>query len=73
MSKRGGELVASDEPPVVAETLLDGIVMEDGESDGRLANSASTYESKRREVVCQSNDLLGRLVSSKEVPRWWRR
>ena len=44
MSERGGELVATDEPAVVAESLLDATVVEDGQSDGRLADSADTNE-----------------------------
>ena len=45
VSARGRELVARDEPPVVTEPLLDAIVVEDGEDDGCLADSASTNES----------------------------
>jgi hypothetical protein len=40
--ERGGELVAADEPTVVAKPSFDAIVVEDGESDGCLADSAST-------------------------------
>jgi len=73
MRERGGELVTTDEPAVVAETLFDAIVVEDGESDGRLADSANTNESEGNEVFCQTGELLDQLVSSKEVPRWrWR-
>ena len=72
MSERGGELVTANEPAVVAETLLDAVVVEDGEGDGRLADSASTNESEWSEVFCQADELLDQLVSSKEVSRWWR-
>ena len=71
MSERGGELVTANEPAVVAETLLDAVVVEDGEGDGRLADSASTNESKWSEVFCQADELLDQLISSKEIP-WWR-
>jgi len=39
MSARGGELVATDEPTVVTKPLFDAIIVEDGQSGGRLANS----------------------------------
>jgi len=71
MSKRGGELVTADEPAVDAKSLLDAIVVEDNESDGRLADSASTNEGKGSEASRKADELLGQLVSSKEVPRWW--
>ena len=44
------ELVASDKPTILAKPLLDAIVMQDGESDGRLADPASTDEGDRGEV-----------------------
>ena len=59
-----------DEPAVVTETLLDAIVMEDGQSGACLANSASTDENDRSEVFCQTEDLLNQLVVSVEDP-WW--
>ena len=68
MSKRGGELVAADEPAIDAESLLDAIVVEDGESDGRLANSTGTDESKWGEVFCQADELFDQFVPSKETP-----
>ena len=72
MRERSGELVAADESAVVAEALFDTIVVEDGESDGRLADSASTNESERSEVFRQTGELPDQLVSSEEVPRrWW--
>ena len=72
MSQRSGELVTANEPTVDAESLLDAIVVEDGESDGRLANSAGADESKRGEVFCQADELFDQFVPSKEIPRWWR-
>jgi hypothetical protein len=73
MSERGGEFVATDEPTVMAKPLLDAIVVEDGQSDGGLSNSAGTDESDGREVFCETNDLLDQLVASKDGPRrlWW--
>ena len=35
------ELIAADEPTIGAKPLLNAIVMEDGQDDGRLANSTS--------------------------------
>jgi len=70
MSQRGEELVTADEPAVVAEPLLDATIVEDGESDRCLADSASTNKSKWSEVFCQFHKLLGQLAASKEVP--WR-
>ena len=39
-----GELVATDEAPVGAESLFDTIVMEDSEGNGCLSNSTGTDE-----------------------------
>ena len=71
MSERGGELVAANEPAVVAKTLLDAIVMEDGQGNGCLADSTSTDESKWSEGFSQADYLLDQVVSSKKRPRWW--
>ena len=70
MSEGGGELVTADEPAVDAESLLDVIIVEDGESDGRLSDSANTNESEWSGVFCQTDKIPDQLVSSKEVPRW---
>ena len=69
VGERGGELVASDEPAVVTETVFDAVMMENGESYGCLANPTSTNESERNEVFCQTDELPDELISSKEVPR----
>ena len=45
MNTRDSELIATDEPTIVTESLFDAIVVEDGQGDGRLSNSASTNES----------------------------
>jgi len=68
MDRRRWELIASDEPTILAKPLLDAIVMEDFQSDGCLANPASTDESNRNQVVCQIDDLLDQLVTPKEDP-----
>jgi hypothetical protein len=70
MRERGWELVAADEPTVVAKPLFDPIVVEDGQGDGSLANSAGTNESDRSELLCKAENFLDQLVTSKEGPRW---
>jgi len=67
------ELVTSDESTIPPKPLLDAIVMEDRESDGRLANSTCANESDGGQIFCKANDLLDRLVASKTGPGWRRR
>ena len=69
MSARGRELVTADEATVVTESLFDAVVVENGESDGCLADSTDTNESDGREVFSQTNDLLDQLVTSETGPR----
>ena len=69
MSERGWELVASDEPTVLAESLLDAAMMKNGQSDGCLADSAGTNESDRSEVFRKIEDPLDQLVTSEASPR----
>jgi hypothetical protein len=64
MRERCRELVTSDEPTILPEPLLDAIVVEDGQSDGRLANPASTNQSDRSEIFHQGDDLLDQIVTS---------
>jgi len=45
MVERRRELVTSDEPTILTEPLPDVIVIEDRQSDGCLADPASTDES----------------------------
>ena len=70
MRARGGELVATDEPTVIAKSLLDPIVMENGQSGGCLANSTGTDESDWSEAFRETNNLLDQLVAPKGGPRW---
>ena len=72
MSTRCGELVATDEPAVVAEPCFDAIVTKDSQGDRSLANPAGTNEGNRREVFYETDDLVDQLVASKEDPRWRR-
>ena len=70
MGTRGRELITTDEPTVVTEPFLDAIIVEDGENNRRLSNSARTNESNRCEVSGESNDLLNQFVASETGPRW---
>ena len=68
---RGGELVATDESTVIVESLLDAVVVEDGQGDGGLADSAGANESDWSEMFCEANDLLAQVVASEAGPWWW--
>ena len=74
MSEGGGELVATDEPTMVAKPLLDAIVVEDGQSDGSLADSTGTNEGDWSKLFCKADNFLDQRVASEEGPRWlwWR-
>jgi len=63
-------LITADEPTVVAKPLLDPIMVEDGQSDGGLADSASTNEGNWDKVLGKTDYLLNQLVASEEGPRW---
>ena len=52
----------------MAKPLLDPIVVEDGQGDRRLADSASTNEGDWSEVLSEINDLLDQLVASEKGP-----
>ena len=73
MNTRCGELVATDEPTVVAKPVLDSIVVENGQGDGRFSNSASTNKSDRNKVLSQIDYLFDQLITSEEGPRRQRR
>ena len=72
MSGRRGELVAGDEPTVVAKSVLDPVMMENSQGNGRLPDSASADESDWSEVLGETDDLLDQLVASEERPWRWR-
>ena len=63
------ELVTSNEPTILAEPLLDTIMMEDSKSDGRFADSANTNESGWGETFCQGNDLFDQIITSETGSR----
>ena len=58
MATRGRELVATDEPAVVAEPLLDSIVVENGQGNGGLSNSASADESDWAKVLSKVDCII---------------
>ena len=60
MSTRRWELVASDEPTVIAEMVLDAIVVEGREDDGGFPDPPWTDESDRFDVYCERNNFLDR-------------
>jgi len=70
MSGQGKELIATDKSTVVTKPLLDAVVVQDGQSDGRLADPASTDESNWGEIFRETDDLLDQLVASEEDSRW---
>jgi len=68
MDTRCRELVTTDKSTVVAEPVLDAIVVEDGEGDGRLPNTPCADESDGLEVFSESDDLFNQSVASKAGP-----
>ena len=73
MSARGREVIAADESTVVAEPLLDPVVVEDSESDGSFADSTCTDEGDWSEIFGQTNDALYKTLAAKTDPRRLRR
>ena len=57
MSTGGRELVATDEPTVLAKPLLDSIVVENGQGDGGLANPTGADESDWVKVFSEIDGL----------------
>ena len=70
---RGWELVATDEPAIMPEPLLDSVMVENGKSDGGFPNPAYTDESDWTKVFSEMNYLLDQLITPEEGPWWWRR
>jgi hypothetical protein len=66
MRARGRELITTNESTVVAKPLLDPVMVENGQGDGRLANSASTNQGDRDKVLGEIEYLLNQFVASKE-------
>jgi hypothetical protein len=58
---------------MMTKSLLDPVVVENGQGDGRLANPASTNEGDWNKILSEIDYLLDQLVPSKEGPwgqRW---
>jgi hypothetical protein len=66
VSGRGRELVTTNKSTVMTKSLLDPVVVENGQGDGGLANSTSTNEGDWNEVLSEIDYLLDQLVASKE-------
>jgi len=66
MNRCRWELIAPDEPAILAEPLLDAVVMEDLQGNGRLANPANTKESNRNQPLRYIDNLLDQLITSKK-------
>jgi len=58
MGTRRRKLITTDESAVVAKSILDAIVVKDGQRDRCLADPSGTDESDRCQVFCETNDLL---------------
>ena len=64
------ELVAADEPPVVAKPLLNAIVVEDSQCDRCFANPTRTNKGDRIETFGEANDVFDEVIASETIPRW---
>ena len=73
MDPRCRELIATDESAVVAKSILDAIVVEDSEGDGRFSNPPCTDESDRLEVFRETDKFLNQLIAPETGPGQWRR
>jgi hypothetical protein len=71
MSTRSWELVTTNEPAVLAESLLDAIVVEDSQGDRCLPDPPYTKESDGCEIFGETDNLLDQLVASETDP-WGR-
>ena len=69
MSDRGWELIASDESTILAEPLLDALVVENGQSDRCLSDSSRTDECNWSQILGETDDPLDQFVTSKTSPR----
>jgi hypothetical protein len=53
----------------VAKSIFNPIVVEDGESNGRLPDASCADESDGFEVFSEPDDLFNQFVTSETVPR----
>ena len=70
MTTRWRELIATDEPTVMAKSLLDPIVVKNSQGNGGFANPSSTNESDWSKILSEIDYLLNHLVAPEEGP-WW--
>ena len=70
MDTRSRELIATNEPAVIAKPALDPIVVEDSEGNGCLPNAPCADESDGFEVFSEADDLFDQFVASKTGPGW---
>ena len=70
MDTRCRELIATNEPAVIAKPVLDPIMVEDSEGNGCLPNPPCADESDGFKVFSESNDLLNQFVASETGPGW---
>ena len=68
MDTRSRELIATNEPAVIAKPVLDAIMVEDSEGNGCLPNAPCADESDGFEVFSESDDLFDQFVASKTSP-----
>jgi len=71
VSGRGRELIAANKSTVMAKSLLDPVVVENGQRDRGLADSASTNQGDRNKVLGEIDCLLDQLVASEERSWGW--
>ena len=70
MSTGGRELIATDEPTVIPEPILDATIVEDRERDGSFADPACTDESDGFEVFRETDDFFDQSITSETSSRW---
>jgi hypothetical protein len=58
MSARSRKLITTNKSSVIAKSIFDPIVVEDGEGDRRFPDPPCTDESNGFEVLSESSDLL---------------
>ena len=70
MGTRSRELVATDEPTVIAKPGLYAIVVENSQGDRRFTDATCTDESDWRQIYGETDDLLDQPFAPETSPRW---
>ena len=73
MDTRSRELIATNEPAVIAKPALDPIVVEDSEGNGCLPNASCADKSNGLKVFSESDNLLDQFIASEAGPGPWGR